>query len=148
EVGVTSSLSPCPAAKRRPAGTPAGQDYSREVIGKPGLRAGSSEPVAQAHQPGAAPLHGLERAVLAAGVGAVARVVEVAALQVQAQAIERGALAEAVGHLRVDHVLALDVTQGADAVEVADLADEVRTLALNRKSTRLNSSHVKISYAV
>src|SRR5690606_41148040 len=35
-----------------------------------------------------------------------------------------------------------------DAIQVLRLDQDVRTLTTDRKSTRLNSSHVKISYAV
>src|SRR5690606_38230140 len=122
EVGMTSRPCPAPPRKKWPA-MKAGQ------VRQGGIRDGS-ELVAESHQPGAAPLDGLQRTVLGAGVGAVARVVEVAALQVQAHPLQRAAIGEAVGHLGVDGVFALDVAQGARAVEVADLADEVRTLAL------------------
>jgi hypothetical protein len=50
-------------------------------------------------------------------------------LQQQAQA-GSACFAEGVADLRVGDVLADDVTQRAVAGEVADLADEVRTLAL------------------
>src|SRR5688572_260418 len=93
-------------------------------------RGAGSELVACAHQQGATPLDVLERTILALGVGPVVRVVEVLRLQQQAQAGKGSVLSEAVADLRVDDVLADDVTQRAVAGEVADLADEVRTLAL------------------
>src|SRR5690349_22815850 len=40
------------------------------------------------------------------------------------------------------------VVLGCDAREVADGADPAQDLLQDRKSTRLNSSHVEISYAV
>src|SRR5690606_17686270 len=48
-----------------------------------------------------------------------------------------------------DEVVAAIRAEGGQAIAVAaDMADEAQVVQLDRKSTRLNSSHVKISYAV
>src|SRR3712207_7479060 len=70
--------------------------------------------------------------------------------------LEQDVAREAVGHDHVgrviEDVLALDVADEVDArlaQELVGLADErVALRALDRKSTRLNSSHANISYAV
>src|SRR5690606_920479 len=85
-------------------------------------------PISQ--QPGAAPLDVLERTVPGAGVGPVGLVGDVAGLEQDAQTAEAGVIAECIADLHVGDVLADHVAQRPVAVEVADLADEIRAPAL------------------
>src|SRR5256885_11528700 len=59
---------------------------------------------------------------------------------------------DAYGEVAADHALAMGaecaVTQGLAARLLADIALEMLHVLADRKSTRLNSSHLVISYAV
>src|SRR5688572_1998262 len=139
--GVRSSLAPpnIRKARRKPglfccprtaAGTDKEKARRRDADGPDQVPGGGSELVVHAQQVGTTPLDVFQRTVLRAGIGLVSLVGEVADLEQDAQPTQCMAVGERVAHLRIGDVLADHVAQRTVAVEVADLTDEVRTLAL------------------